>query len=194
MAKTYSELNREIRALQVRAEAARQAEKTGVVERIRDAIAVYGITAEELGFGRSTPNLTVSKAGGLPSDQEESVGRKAPATQPTSAIKYADTAGNTWSGRGPRPKWLKTELAKGRSLESFVGEGSQDDRPLRSEAKTSSSRAKPLADKSAAKKEVYKPVIKFRDSDGHTWSGRGPKPAWFMLALQGGTTPEQLVA
>ena len=36
--------------------------------------------------------------------------------------KYRDALGNTWSGRGPRPKWLKAAVASGSSLESFLVE------------------------------------------------------------------------
>ncbi|MEO7852182.1 MAG: H-NS histone family protein [Rubrivivax sp.] len=36
------------------------------------------------------------------------------------AAKYRDSAtGNTWSGRGLQPKWLKAALAEGRSLGDF---------------------------------------------------------------------------
>ena len=33
--------------------------------------------------------------------------------------KFGDGTGNTWSGRGQKPKWLKAALAAGRSLEDF---------------------------------------------------------------------------
>lgn len=36
------------------------------------------------------------------------------------APKYTDEAGNIWSGRGPRPKWVKDALASGKSLNDFV--------------------------------------------------------------------------
>ena len=35
------------------------------------------------------------------------------------ASKYADQAGNTWHGKGPRPKWLKDALASGSALDDF---------------------------------------------------------------------------
>ena len=35
------------------------------------------------------------------------------------AAKYRGPAGETWAGRGARPKWLAAELKKGRMLESF---------------------------------------------------------------------------
>lgn len=34
--------------------------------------------------------------------------------------KYADGAGNTWIGRGPRPKWLNDALASGNKLTDFL--------------------------------------------------------------------------
>ena len=37
------------------------------------------------------------------------------------AAKYRNSAtGESWSGRGPVPKWLAEELAKGRSKEAFL--------------------------------------------------------------------------
>lgn len=36
------------------------------------------------------------------------------------APKYADDAGNTWSGRGPRPRWVKDALASGKSLNDLL--------------------------------------------------------------------------
>ena len=34
--------------------------------------------------------------------------------------KYRDTDGNTWSGRGLKPKWLSSAIAAGKTLESFL--------------------------------------------------------------------------
>ena len=40
----------------------------------------------------------------------------------SASVKYRDPNApeNTWSGRGKHPKWLKDNLAEGRSLEEFV--------------------------------------------------------------------------
>lgn len=38
----------------------------------------------------------------------------------TSPRKYADSTGNTWSGRGRRPKWLKDALASGKTLDELL--------------------------------------------------------------------------
>ena len=40
-------------------------------------------------------------------------GRKVP-------IKYRDSAGNTWAGRGARPRWLRDKLRAGAKLEDFA--------------------------------------------------------------------------
>lgn len=39
------------------------------------------------------------------------------------APRYGDGNGNVWSGRGPRPKWLKDALAAGKSLAEFARRG-----------------------------------------------------------------------
>lgn len=44
------------------------------------------------------------------------VGTKVAAKVPA---KYRDAAGNTWSGRGFQPVWLREALKAGASLESF---------------------------------------------------------------------------
>ena len=37
------------------------------------------------------------------------------------AVKYRNaTTGDTWSGRGLQPKWLKAALAAGRKIEEFA--------------------------------------------------------------------------
>lgn len=51
------------------------------------------------------------------------------------AIKYRDaTTGNTWTGRGPRPRWLREALEVGAVLEDFkvdVGGDHKSGDPLR---------------------------------------------------------------
>jgi DNA-binding protein H-NS len=36
------------------------------------------------------------------------------------APKYRDSDGNTWAGRGARPRWLVAALKKGKKLENFL--------------------------------------------------------------------------
>jgi DNA-binding protein H-NS len=35
-------------------------------------------------------------------------------------VKYRDGKGNTWTGRGEKPKWLREALEAGRSVEEFA--------------------------------------------------------------------------
>lgn len=37
-------------------------------------------------------------------------------------------------------------------------------------------------------------VAKYRDAQGNSWSGRGPRPGWFKAALAQGRQPEDLLA
>jgi DNA-binding protein H-NS len=193
MAKTYAELSQEIESLKVRAEAARQKEKTGVIDRIRDAIAVYGLTADELGLGRNASGAAAT-SGKAPTGVRKQATGIPSSTKSDSAVKYRDESGNAWGGRGPKPKWLKAGLAAGRSLESFaVGKSPAQDSPAIEEG-SASRRVKPGAKQGKKAKAAFKSVIKYRDDAGHAWSGRGPKPAWFTAAIESGKTVEQLTA
>jgi DNA-binding protein H-NS len=44
-----------------------------------------------------------------------------PIAKQTVRAKYQDGAGNSWSGFGPRPKWLKDAIAGGKQLEDLQG-------------------------------------------------------------------------
>jgi DNA-binding protein H-NS len=46
-------------------------------------------------------------------------GKSAPAAKPRAVVKYRGPAGEEWSGRGSKPKWVEDELAKGRMLEEL---------------------------------------------------------------------------
>ena len=51
MTKSYAQIVKQIETLKQEAEKARRKEIEGVVGRIREAITVYGLTADDLGFG-----------------------------------------------------------------------------------------------------------------------------------------------
>jgi hypothetical protein len=70
------------------------------------------VTAQDLGFiGARSPAAKTGRA--APAKRR---GRPASAGKP----KYRDEAGNVWGGRGPRPAWLRTALARGKVLEEFA--------------------------------------------------------------------------
>lgn len=37
-----------------------------------------------------------------------------------STVRYADEAGNSWTGRGPKPGWLKAAISEGKQLSDFL--------------------------------------------------------------------------
>lgn len=83
--------------------AARQSERAAVIDQIRALMAEHGLTMADLG----TAKARVKAAKG-------STGRKV-------APKYRNAeTGDTWSGRGLQPKWLKSALASGRKLTDFA--------------------------------------------------------------------------
>jgi len=166
MAQTYKQLQKQIEQLQRQADALRDTEVKGVIDRIKVAIAHYGLTAAHLGL--------------------DSMPRKATEKKAKSSAQFSDGAGNAWSGRGPRPRWLREALASGRSIEEFKS-GSA----IR--AKLASAIDKVEATAPAAKGPVKKAKrapskVHYSDGAGKSWTGRGPKPGWLKAGLDSGKT------
>jgi DNA-binding protein H-NS len=112
MAKSLAQIQKQIEALQREAEAIKSSEKAGVVARIKEAIAHYGLTAAELGLGAARgPRGPYKKRG-------TATAKKA-AKKPGGVVKFRDEAGNTWSGRGPKPRWFKAAIESGKKPEDL---------------------------------------------------------------------------
>ncbi|MCW7539719.1 H-NS histone family protein [Aquabacterium sp. A7-Y] len=168
MTKSYSQLVQQIEALKQKANVLKRKEAQGVIAKIKEAIAYYDLTAEDLGFSSGVTRRTRpgEATGG---------GRKA-AALPSANVKYGNEQGQIWSGRGPKPAWLREALAGGHSLEDYA-------------------LAKPASPKAARRpaasgKTGRKVPIKYRDDAGNAWSGRGSKPKWLVAALKSGKTLE----
>jgi len=118
--KTYADIKAEIAKLERQAEKARTAEIAGVVGRIRQAIAAYGLTARDLGFDSA-------KSGSPRAAKKASAGK----TNSTVGVpKYRDPeSGKTWTGRGKPPNWILG--AKDRTAFLIDGESSLSTRPGR---------------------------------------------------------------
>ncbi|WP_245965995.1 H-NS family nucleoid-associated regulatory protein [Pseudorhodoferax soli] len=125
---TLKEIDVEIAKLKERAATIVAHEKAGVIDRIKEAISYYSITAGELGFGGARPSpRRVKSAGVAPSGQAPAEGAevsssKAPAKKPRAGaggIKFKDDAGNAWSGFGPKPRWFTEALASGKTPEEL---------------------------------------------------------------------------
>lgn len=112
--KTFLEVQKQIQQLQKEADQLRKQEANEVLARIKDAIAVYGFTAADLGVD-SAPRGRVRRAAAAKLGRKG--GKKSPA-----APKYRDLEGNVWSGRGPRPAWFKAALEAGTSADALLAE------------------------------------------------------------------------
>ena len=113
MAKNLQTLMKQIAQLQKQADTLRSREKAGVIGRIKEAIAHYDITPEEL-FGGVPARATRKRAVAGPA------ARKPAARKPAGVAKYTDGAGRTWSGVGKRPNWFKDALAAGKQPEDLL--------------------------------------------------------------------------
>jgi DNA-binding protein H-NS len=88
-----AELERKIAAAQKEA-------RLEAIAKVKALMAEYGLTAADLNV--KTPARKGSGGGKV-------------------AAKYRNAAtGETWSGRGLQPKWLKAAIASGRKLEEFA--------------------------------------------------------------------------
>lgn len=81
-------------------------ERASAVSQIKTLMSTYGLTPGDI----VTDSAKVAKS----QTREKSTpkGKVAP--------KYRNEAGNTWSGRGLKPRWLTVALAAGATLEQFA--------------------------------------------------------------------------
>jgi DNA-binding protein H-NS len=113
MTKTYAQILKQIKVLQADADKVRVKEVEGVVGRIREAISVYNLSAEDLGFGTKAKGPKQAAA-----EPKKRAGRKAAKT--AAVVKFRNETGGTWGGRGKRPQWLRDALAAGKTLADFA--------------------------------------------------------------------------
>ena len=115
MAKTFLQVQKQIEQLQKEAEQLRKKEADGVLSRIKEAIAVYGFSAADLGVGKPLARATKGTQGRVKKGRA-----KVAAAAKSKAPKFKDDQGNVWSGRGPRPAWFKAALESGKSVEELL--------------------------------------------------------------------------
>jgi DNA-binding protein H-NS len=102
---SVAELLRQTAELEAQIARQRAEEKAAGIAKAKAVIDEYGLTQEDL-FGVGAAR---AKRGPAASSGEVR----------TVAAKYRDANGNTWSGRGLKPRWLSSALAAGASLDSF---------------------------------------------------------------------------
>jgi DNA-binding protein H-NS len=112
---TLKTLEAQISALQAQAEELRRTETADVVARIKEAIAYYELSAQDLGL---------ASASGRKPGPKTAPPRAKPAKKGAKNVfgiaKYTNGAGKTWTGRGKRPQWYVDALASGRSPEDML--------------------------------------------------------------------------
>jgi DNA-binding protein H-NS len=97
---SLSELMAQKEAIEKRIAEARKQERAEAIAQVKSLMAEHGLTAADL-TGRSGADTSRK-------------GKKV-------AAKYRNPAtGETWSGRGLQPNWLKAALASGRSIGDFA--------------------------------------------------------------------------
>jgi DNA-binding protein H-NS len=88
-------------ALEKAIETTRKQERSEAIAKVKALMSEYGLTVLDLS------NKTPAKSSGVKGSKV--------------AVKYRNKAtGDTWSGRGLQPKWLKAALAAGRKIEDFA--------------------------------------------------------------------------
>lgn len=119
MTKSYAQIVKQIEVLKADAEKLRRKEVEGVVGRIREAITVYGLTAEDLGFATKAKGKPGPKPKAAAAAPAKKRGRKA-AAKPVAEVKFRNETGGTWGGRGKRPQWLRDAINSGKTLADFA--------------------------------------------------------------------------
>lgn len=80
---------------------AQREERSAAIAKVKSLMAEFGLTAADIAGKTVVPRA-------------KAAGSKV-------AAKYRNAStGETWSGRGLQPKWLKAALESGRQLEDFV--------------------------------------------------------------------------
>lgn len=118
MTKSYQQIRKQIEDLERQAEKLRRDEVAGVIDRIRDAIRVYNLSAADLGL--STARAPKADSAAAKPGRKPGRPKKSAAKGTTVAPKFRDENGNTWAGRGKRPVWLRDALNAGKKLEDFA--------------------------------------------------------------------------
>lgn len=100
---TYAELQQQIAELQSQAEELRKHELAEIIADIKQKVAIYGLSAADLGLHPFREPAALQKA------------------KSALKAKYRDPAtGETWVGRGATPKWMRAYLEMGRNKDDFL--------------------------------------------------------------------------
>jgi DNA-binding protein H-NS len=106
--KQAADLRAQAAALEAQAAQQKNAARHGVLEQVKTIIAEHNFNAAELGLKAGKAARTVKS------------GRTHPSAGKKVDPKFKDANGNTWTGRGVKPRWLSLALDNGATLQSFA--------------------------------------------------------------------------
>ncbi len=111
MAKSLTQIQKQIARLQQEANSLKSRESKGVIARIKEAVVHYGLTKADIFGGSTSAQNGSAKLRG----RKAASGKKAPLPP-----KYRSESGQTWSGHGKRPNWFKDALARGKVADDLL--------------------------------------------------------------------------
>jgi len=106
-------LRQQIADMEKQAAQLQKQNRPAVLAQLREQMAAYGITAEEL--SRPAPKARPKAPPGKAASPAR--GKKPVVSSPA---KYRGPEGQQWTGRGTAPKWLNDLVAAGKSREDFL--------------------------------------------------------------------------
>ena len=117
MAKSLSDLLAQKAALEKQIADFQKEKRGDAIAKVKALMAEYGLTVADIASSKAAatkaPASTPAPAA-APAKKSKVAGKKV-------AAKYRNPAtGDTWSGRGLKPKWLTAALAGGASLSDFA--------------------------------------------------------------------------
>ena len=141
---TYADVKKQIAQLEKKAADLRKVEVTKAVANIREQMAKYELTVDDIAPGKSSK-------GGKPAARSAKVKVAKPA-------KYMDPkSGKTWTGHGKAPGWIAAATKAGRRDDFLIVKGTQakDAKPVekpKSKMRAMAAKATTIAKKVTAKK------------------------------------------
>ena len=145
---TYADVKKQIAQLEKKAADLRKVEVAKAVANIREQMAKYELTVDDIGPGKSSK-------GGKPAARSAKVKVAKPA-------KYMDPkSGKTWTGHGKAPGWIAAATKAGRRDDFLIGKSDQakDAKPVessKSKMPSTATKATTIAKKAATKKVAAK--------------------------------------
>ena len=118
MAKSLSDLLAQKAALEKQIADFQKEKRGDAIAKVKALMAEYGLTAADITGGKAAAKAPVAAAPAAPAPAPA---KKSKAAGKKVAAKYRNQAtGDTWSGRGLKPKWLVAALATGKTLADFA--------------------------------------------------------------------------